>query len=81
MEYDVETIIVALALLILLAVASMRFGADSRDGFPSKERDLASRGLIWPIVPAARDRSSGAEPRAPRQLRPAVGQPPAARAA
>jgi hypothetical protein len=40
MEYDVEPLIVALALLILLAVTSMRFGVDSREGFPTKERGL-----------------------------------------
>jgi len=35
----------ALGLLILLAVTSMRYGADSREGYLTKERDLAIRGI------------------------------------
>jgi len=33
----------ALALLILLAVTSIRFGAESREGFSTKERDQTLR--------------------------------------
>ena len=35
---------VAVAAVILLAVTSMRYGADSREGFVAKEREPASRG-------------------------------------
>ena len=38
---------VALAALILLAATSLRFGADSRDAFVSKEHELAMRGFVW----------------------------------
>jgi hypothetical protein len=37
-------LIVALALLILLAVTSIRFGVESREGFSTKEPGQASRG-------------------------------------
>jgi hypothetical protein len=33
------SVVTALALLILLAVTSIRFGVDSREGFSPKERD------------------------------------------
>jgi hypothetical protein len=47
MEPGITSLVVALAALILLAVTSMRYGADSRQGFASKERELAARGMIW----------------------------------
>ena len=37
----------AVAALILLAVTSMRYGVDSREGFASKEQNLAARGIVW----------------------------------
>jgi uncharacterized membrane protein YdfJ with MMPL/SSD domain len=39
------TLITAIALLILLAATSMRFGVDSRKGFASKEVEQALRGI------------------------------------
>jgi hypothetical protein len=42
---DTASLFAAIALLILLAVTSMHFGADSREGFPSKERDQTLRGI------------------------------------
>jgi hypothetical protein len=36
----------AIGLLILLAAAAMRYGVDSREGYPTKERDLVLRGII-----------------------------------
>jgi hypothetical protein len=36
---------VAVAALILLAVTSMRYGVDSREGFASRERELAAHGI------------------------------------
>ena len=44
---EATILFVAVAALILLAVTSMRFGVDSREGFASKERELASRGIVW----------------------------------
>jgi hypothetical protein len=35
----ITSLIVALALLVLLAVASIRFGVESREGFSTNERD------------------------------------------
>ena len=42
---EATILFVAIASLILLAVTSMRFGVDSRDGFASTERDLATHGI------------------------------------
>jgi hypothetical protein len=36
----------AIGLLILLAVTSMRFGVDSREGYVTKEWDLVLRGIV-----------------------------------
>jgi hypothetical protein len=36
----------AVAALILLAVTSMRYGVDSREGFTSKEREPASHEIV-----------------------------------
>ena len=37
---------VAVAALILLAVTSMRYGVDSREGFASREREPAPRRIV-----------------------------------
>jgi hypothetical protein len=42
---EVTILFVAVAALILLAVTSMRYGVDSRDGFASTEHELAARGI------------------------------------
>jgi hypothetical protein len=47
---------VAVAALILLAVTSMRFGADSRDGFAAKKREPASHGIVRAESSVARRR-------------------------
>jgi hypothetical protein len=44
---EATILFVAVATLILLAVTSMRFGVDSREGFSTKERELARRGIVW----------------------------------
>jgi hypothetical protein len=74
MENTVELsiLVVALAALILLAVTSLRFGVDSREGFESKERDLAARGLVW-TTSAARDRFLANEVRQARLRRAVAG--------
>ena len=43
---------VAVAALILLAVTSMRYGVDSREGFAVKEREPASPGIVRTKSPA-----------------------------
>ncbi len=53
---EATILFVAVAALILLAVMSMRYGVDSRDGFTSKDRELAARGIIWGEPTVARDR-------------------------
>ena len=47
---------VAVAALILLAVTSMRYGVDSREGFASKEREPGSRGIARAESPVTRRR-------------------------
>ncbi|MBA2598538.1 MAG: hypothetical protein M3Q50_11195 [Chloroflexota bacterium] len=54
---EATSLFIAVAMLILLAVTSMRYGVDSRDAFASKERELAARGLVWGGSRQARDRS------------------------
>jgi hypothetical protein len=39
--------ITAVGLLTLLAVAAMRFGVDSRDGFARTDRNTTLRGFGW----------------------------------
>ena len=39
-------LIAILGLLTLLAVASLRFGVDTRDGFANTDRNTALRGFI-----------------------------------
>ena len=65
---ELATLFVALAALILLAATSVRFGVDSREEFPSKERELAGRGLVWNTSPA-RDRFLAKEMREARLRR------------
>jgi hypothetical protein len=47
---------VAVTALVLLAVTSMRFGIDSREGFDSRERESASRGTVQTEPSATRRR-------------------------
>lgn len=66
---EISTLFAALAALILLAVTSLRFGVDSREGFPSKERDLAASGVGWGGSSAAHDRRMASEVAAARLRR------------
>ncbi|MBA3450401.1 MAG: hypothetical protein H0T18_04230 [Chloroflexia bacterium] len=52
---EASSLFIAVAMLILLAVTSMRYGVDSRDAFASKERELAARGIVWGGPRPARD--------------------------
>lgn len=58
---EATILIVAIASLILLAVTAPRYGADSREGFPTKERELAGRGMTWGTAPSERDRMLASE--------------------
>lgn len=40
-------LITAIGLLTLLAVASLRFGVESREGFTEANPNAALRGFIW----------------------------------
>jgi hypothetical protein len=42
---EATSLFAAIALLILLAVTSIRFGVDSRESYHTKEYDLARRGI------------------------------------
>jgi hypothetical protein len=53
---EATMLFVAVSALILIAVTSMRFGVDSREGFASKERELARRGIVWDRSSATRNR-------------------------
>jgi len=66
---EATSLFVAIGLLILLAATSMRFGVDSREGFASKERDQATRGLNRIGSPTARDRRLVDELHRARQMR------------
>ena len=57
---EATVLFVAVSALILIAVTSMRFGVDSREGFASKERELVRRGLVWDRFSATRDRQPSA---------------------
>jgi hypothetical protein len=57
---EATVLFVAVSALILIAVTSMRFGVDSREGFVAKERELARRGVIWDRSSATRDRQPSA---------------------
>ncbi len=54
---EASSLFIAIAMLILLAVTSMRYGVDSRDAFASKERELAARGIVWGGSHEGRDRA------------------------
>jgi len=43
---EATMLFVAVTVLILLAVTSTRFGVDNREGFASKERELARHGIV-----------------------------------
>jgi hypothetical protein len=47
-------LILGLTALVLLAVASMRYGVDSRDGFRARNGELASWGIVWDTPPPER---------------------------
>jgi hypothetical protein len=53
---EATILFVAIAALILLAVTSMRYGVDSREGLISKERELARHGIYWGRSAATRNR-------------------------
>jgi len=57
---EATMLFVAVSALILIAVTSMRFGVDSREGFVSKERELARRDIVWDRSSATRDRQPSA---------------------
>jgi hypothetical protein len=57
---EATILFVAVASLILLAVTSMRFGVDSREGFASKERERVRRRIVWGRSSATRDRQPSA---------------------
>ena len=42
----ITSLFIAIALLILLAATSIRFGVDSREGYATTEYDQARRGTI-----------------------------------
>lgn len=43
MEASISTLVVALAALVVLAVTSMRYGVESRDGFVASDRVSGAR--------------------------------------
>jgi hypothetical protein len=53
---EATILFVAVAALILLAVTSMRYGVDSREGISSKERELARPGIGQGGAPETRNR-------------------------
>jgi hypothetical protein len=53
---EATILFVAVAALILLAVTSMRYGVDSREGYDSKERELTRRGIVRAESAATRRR-------------------------
>ncbi len=57
---EATILFVAVSALILIAMTSVRFGVDSREGFASKERELARHGIIWDRSAATRDRQPSA---------------------
>ncbi len=67
---DVSSLFVALALMILFAATSMRFGADSRDGFHARRHDLAPQDGARDVSPTA--------PRPPKATRNVTNRPAAA---
>jgi hypothetical protein len=67
---EATILFVAVAALILLAVTSMRYGVDTRDGISSKERELAQRGIIRGGASATRNR----RPVAAARLKPSMSR-------
>jgi hypothetical protein len=61
---EATILFVAIAALILLAVTSIRFGVDSREGFRSAEHELARRGFVWEGALAARGDDNRGRPEA-----------------
>ncbi len=59
-------LLVAVAALIMLAVASMRYGVDSREDFTTKERELAAHGIARGGSLPTRGRHSAPIARRPR---------------
>ena len=57
---EATLLFVAVSALILIAVTSMRFGVDSREGFAAKERDLARHSIVGDRSSAARNRQPSA---------------------
>jgi hypothetical protein len=55
---EATILFVAVSALILIAVTSMRFGVDSREGFASQERELISQGMVRAEPSATRRRRS-----------------------
>jgi hypothetical protein len=53
---EATILFVAVAAVILLAVTSIRYGVDSREGFIPKDRELASRGSVRAQSSATRRR-------------------------
>jgi hypothetical protein len=53
---EATILFVAVSSLILIAVTSVRFGVDSREGFASKEREPAQGGIVWDRPAASRNR-------------------------
>ena len=49
---EANILFAGVAALILLAVTSMRYGADGRECLASKERELAARGIVWDGTPS-----------------------------
>jgi hypothetical protein len=43
---EVTMLFVAVGALVLLAVTSMRYGVESRDGFAALDRELAARRIV-----------------------------------
>lgn len=46
---ELGSLFVGLALLILLAVTSMRYGVDSRDGFRARRGEFVPLGIVWDV--------------------------------
>jgi hypothetical protein len=53
---EATILFVAVAAVILLAVTSIRYGVDSREGFIPKDRELDARGSVRAELPVTRRR-------------------------
>ncbi len=70
--------LIAIALLAAVALLASRCGHDSRDGFESKERNLASYGMTWDDIHAAtatNDSRPASRPVEPDQMLPIPLEP------